>query len=158
MYFLEWTTALGRRKHRSGSWFDQIQKDIAEEEQEKERKALSAGEVYDPDARQTDVRESRSELVDDNHAIYAKTDSYLDVCTYNDDKRGLITPVIFCFLYGIIPWWLSVFEYTSSILLTGLQPDGSLIDGEAIAVIGIDLLALPFLSYVFSAIYLNSGD
>lgn len=151
MYFLEWTTALGRRKHRSGSWFDQIQKDIAEEEQEKERKALSAGEVYDPDARQTDVRESRSEQVDDNHAIYVKTDSYLDVCTYNDDKRGLITWFMWAAsLYAIGGWFVAIIPDTIAIF-TGYHADGSVVYFDAGFIFGstITFLLFPFATYIF---------
>ncbi|AZN35565.1 DUF6708 domain-containing protein [Iodobacter ciconiae] len=148
MYYLEWINTQSRQKHKPGSASDVAQKNAYAEIEEKRNKAIAEGVEYQ-DIKDTEIWESRSERVDDNHAIYAKTGSYIDVCTYNDDKRGLITPLIFCFLYGIIPWWLSVFEYTSSILLTGLQPDGALIDGEAIAVIGIDLLALPFLTYIF---------
>ncbi|AVG15884.1 MULTISPECIES: DUF6708 domain-containing protein [Chromobacteriaceae] len=106
MYFLEWSLAMGRRKHKPGSWFDEIQKDIVADNKEDEKKMLARGVRYDPDALEIDVKESRSKLLDDNGSIYRKTKTYLDVCTYNDDKRGLLT-----FLFGVICYGLYVCTY-----------------------------------------------
>lgn len=108
MYFLEWTLAMGRRKHKPGSWFDDIQKDIVEDNKKDAKKMMARGVRYDPDALEVDVKESRSELLDDNGSIYRKTKTYLDVCTYNDDKRGLLT-----FLFGVICYGLYVCTYIS---------------------------------------------
>ncbi|OQS30852.1 DUF6708 domain-containing protein [Chromobacterium haemolyticum] len=149
MYFLEWSLAMGRRKHKPGSWFDEIQKDIAEENKEDAKKMWARGVRYDPDALEIDVKESRSELLDDNGSVYRKTDGYLDVCTYNDDKRGLLTLIFGALLYGVVPWGVFVIFATYMMASTGLQVSGDSIDVEAILVAGFSYFFLAGVAYVF---------
>lgn len=137
MYFLEWSLAMGRRKHKPGSWLDNIQKEVVADEKADAKKLQTLGVRYDPELREVDVKESRSASVDDNGSIYRKTDTYLDVCTYNDDKRGLISMVILAALYGLIPIWVHLISELLTILSTGQAPNGDPLDGEYIALLFI---------------------
>ncbi|UGA36270.1 hypothetical protein JOS77_17655 [Chromobacterium haemolyticum] len=130
MYFLEWTLAMGRRKHKPGSWFDDIQKDIVEDNKKDAKKMMARGVRYDPDALEIDVKESRSELLDDNGSIYRKTKTYLDVCTYNDDKRGLITlvmSVVCLYLVGGVDFLVSLLRE----FVTGYDASGEVVYYDA---------------------------
>ena len=151
MYYLEWTIAMGRRRHAPGSWLDEIQKDIAKDTAADERKLLARGLRQDLNFRDVDIRESRSDTVDDNGAIYCKTNAYLDVCTCNDDKRGMLSMVLIAFCYGMLFFAQFLFELLLGQLLTGkdysgadLVPDG----GFWLAIIGSSVVT-PLLFYVF---------
>ncbi|EEG07476.1 DUF6708 domain-containing protein [Pseudogulbenkiania ferrooxidans] len=126
MYFLEWSVAMGRRRHKPGSWLDNIQKEVAEEGEADARKMLARGLRYDLNFKEVDIRECRSKSVDDNAAIYCKTASYLDVCTYNDDKRGLLTLVFGALLYGMVPFSITTAVISYNIAVSpeegGLEP------------------------------------
>ncbi|MDN0081748.1 hypothetical protein QU487_03090 [Crenobacter sp. SG2305] len=101
MYYMEWIQAMGRRKHKPGSWMDKVQQKTAADDAAFAQKMRAKGVRYGLDFREVDVTESRSATVDDNGAIYRKTTSCLDVCTYNDDKRGLLTLVLSVFCYAL---------------------------------------------------------
>ncbi|MDN0081749.1 hypothetical protein QU487_03095 [Crenobacter sp. SG2305] len=101
MYYMEWIQAMGRRRHRPGSWMDSVQKDVAAKIAAREEKLQTSKQLEEWLGRETDLKEARAEIVDDNNAIYRKTNSYLDICTYNDDKRGLLTLVLSVFCYAL---------------------------------------------------------
>ncbi|WP_080939861.1 DUF6708 domain-containing protein [Chromobacterium violaceum] len=149
MYFLEWSLAMGRRKHKPGSWFDEIQKDKAEENKEDVKKLRARGLIYDPNALEIDVKESRSEQLDDNGSIYQKTEIYLDVCTCNDDKRGLLTLLLGTLLYRVVPWGVFIVFATYVMFSTGEQVSGDAIDFEAISVAGLSYVFLVGVIYAF---------
>ncbi|OQS36478.1 DUF6708 domain-containing protein [Chromobacterium haemolyticum] len=150
MYFLEWSLAMGRRKHKPGSWFDEIQKDIVEDNKKDAKKMLARGVHYDPDAREVDVKESRSEQLSDNESIYQKTDNYLDVCTYNDDKRGLLTLVFSTFCYAIF-LLVDLFVLMLSELIEGKDSSGDVLyldGGYWFAFLGT-VIVTPLICYFF---------
>ena len=149
MYFLEWSLAMGRRKHKPGSWFDEIQKDIVEDNKEDEKKMRVRGIRYDPDFREIDIKESRSECLDDNGSIYRVTNKYLDVCTYNDDKRGLLTFVFMVLLYGLVPWWWGDINQWWSIIDRGVAPNGDALDVGYIVLLLVSIGVLLLVTYVF---------
>ena len=103
MYYMEWLQAMGSRRHKPDSWMDSVQRDVASKMAVREAK-LKGKQLEVWQGRETDLREVRAETLDDNNAIYCKTSTYLDVCTYNDDKRGLLTMVFGAMLYGLIPF------------------------------------------------------
>ncbi|QOD83458.1 DUF6708 domain-containing protein [Chromobacterium haemolyticum] len=150
MYFLEWSLAMGRRKHKPGSWFEDIQKDIAEENKDDAKKMLARGVRYDPDFREIDVKESRSELLDDNGSLYRKTKTYLDLCTYNDEKRGLIT-----FLMGVVCLYLvGGADFLIAILreaITGVDASGraSYYDADLFFPLTVLVCIVPLIWFIF---------
>ncbi|WP_081862749.1 DUF6708 domain-containing protein [Chromobacterium haemolyticum] len=149
MYFLEWSLAMGRRKHKPGSWFDEIQKDIVEDNKKDAKKMLMRGIRYDPDFREIDIKESRSGCLDDNGSIYRKTDKYLDVCTYNDDKRGLLTFVFLVLMYGLIPWWSGDVNQWWSIIDKGVAINGDALDAGYIFLLLVSIGILLPVTYIF---------
>jgi hypothetical protein len=126
MYYMEWIQAMGRRKHKPGSWMDKVQQKTAADDAVFAQKMRAKGVRYGMDFREVDVSESRSTVVDDNGAIYCKTASYLDVCTYNDDKRGLLTMVFGALLYGMVPFSVTTVVISYNITISpeegGLEP------------------------------------
>ncbi|WP_189374502.1 DUF6708 domain-containing protein [Vogesella alkaliphila] len=149
MYYLEWTVALNRMRHKPGSWQDKFQKNVADKLAANKKKSLASRVSSGGDVKDVDIHESRAEKVDDNYAIYCKTASYLDICTYNDDKRGLLTMVMGALLYGLIPWWYGDISQWHSILTTGQAPNGDPLDVEYAFVMMIGLVILLPLTFVF---------
>lgn len=150
MYYLEWINIQSRQKHKQGSSSDLAQKNAYAEIEEKRNKAIAEGVEY-RDIKDTEIWESRSDRVDDNHAIYAKTDTYLDVCTYNDDKRGLITLVMWvASLYAIVSWFIFIIPMIIE-LSTGVLSDGTplYIDADYIFGTAGMFLIVPFATYIF---------
>lgn len=126
MYYLEWTVALNRMRHKSGSWQDKFQKNVADKLAANKKKSFASRVSSGGDVKDVDIHESRAEKVDDNCAIYCKTESYLDVCTYNDDKRGLLTMVFGAMLYGMVPFSITTAVISYNIAISpeegGLEP------------------------------------
>ena len=149
MYYMEWLQAMGSRRHTTGSWMDSVQRDVASKMVVREAK-LKGKQLAVWQGRETDLKEIRAETLDDNNAIYCKTSTYLDVCTYNDDKRGMLSMVLIAFCYGMLFFAQFLFELFGQ-LLTGkdysgadLVPDG----GFWLAIIGSSVVT-PLLFYVF---------
>ena len=107
MYWMEWVTYVLRSRPKPGIILDSIIQHITVKD------APGDGQQV------TDVRQRRSDTIDDHHAIYCHTDTYIDVCTYNDDKRGLITLVLAVFTWGLA--WYSVIDIWLE--LFGLSPN-----------------------------------
>lgn len=126
MYYMEWLQAMGRGKHKPGSWMDSVQKDVAGKIAAREEKLQASKRLEGWLGRETDLKEAQAETVDDNGAIYHKTASYLDVCTYNDDKRGLLTMVFGALLYGMVPFSITTAVISYNIAISpedgGLEP------------------------------------
>ncbi|EEG07477.1 DUF6708 domain-containing protein [Pseudogulbenkiania ferrooxidans] len=126
MYYLEWTVALNRMRHKPGSWQDKFQKNVAYKLAANKKKSLASRVSSGGDVKDVDIHESRAEKVDDNYAIYCKTGNYLDVCTYNDDKRGLLTLVFGALLYGMVPFSITTAVISYNIVVSpeegGLEP------------------------------------
>lgn len=126
MYYMEWLQAMGRCKHKPGSWMDSVQKDVAAKVSAREEKLQASKQLEGWQGRETDLKEARAETVDDNSAVYCKTASYLDVCTYNDDKRGLLTMVFGALLYGMVPFSITTAVISYNIAISpedgGLEP------------------------------------
>ncbi|MBK0417333.1 hypothetical protein JD974_23255 [Chromobacterium haemolyticum] len=101
MYLLEWMVVLDHKRYKPGSIWDEQQKKNAEREKKHEKKLFAQGLGHLLTTKESNIRESRSEEVDDNCSIYRKTSTYLDVCTYNDDKRGLLTLLFSVICYGL---------------------------------------------------------
>lgn len=74
----------------------------ATEEFNKKQRKLGQAELHAPDS----VGESVSEGVCDNNSLYAYGDIYIDLCTPNDEKRGVIT--FFCFVLGGMLTWAAI--------------------------------------------------
>jgi len=148
MYYMEWLQAMGSRRHKPGSWMDSVQRDVASKMAVREAK-LKGKQLEVWQGRETDLKEIRAETLDDNNAIYCKTSTYLDVCTYNDDKRGLLSMVMGALLYGLVPWWYwdTVEWYT--IITTGKAPSGSSLSAEYILIVLIGIGILIPLTYAF---------
>ena len=148
MYYMEWLQAMGSRRHKTGSWMDSVQRDVASKMAVREAK-LKGKQLEVWQGRETDLKEVRAETLDDNNAIYCKTNTYLDACTYNDDKRGLLSVVMGALLYGLVPWWYwdTVEWYT--IITTGKAPSGSSLSAEYILIVLIGIGILIPLTYVF---------
>jgi hypothetical protein len=150
MYYLEWSVALSRMRHKPGSWQDKFQQNVANKLAADKKKNLSKGVRAGVDIKEVDIRESRSATMDDNGAIYRKTTSYLDVCTYNDDKRGLLTLVLTVFCYALFFCAEFLVELLEQ-FITGrdyfgeeLYPDA----GFWLALIG-SLITTPLFFYIF---------
>ena len=149
MYLMEWMVVLDHKRYKPGSIWDEQQKKNAEREKKHEKKLFAQGLGHLLTTKESDVRESRSEVMDDNSAIYRKTSTYLDVCTYNDDKRGLLTLILGVLSYGVVPWGVFIVFATYVMLSTGLQVSGDSIDLEAILVAGLSYVFLAGVAYVF---------
>ncbi|MFC4492040.1 DUF6708 domain-containing protein [Chromobacterium aquaticum] len=109
MYWMEWVAYVLRSRPKPGIILDSIIQHITVKD------APGDGQQV------TDVRQRRSDTIDDHHAIYRHTDTYIDVCTYNDDKRGLITLVLAVFTWGGGLAWYSVIDIWLE--LFGLSPN-----------------------------------
>ncbi|OQS36479.1 hypothetical protein B0T39_16785 [Chromobacterium haemolyticum] len=149
MYLLEWMVVLDHKRYKPGSIWDEQQKKNAEHEKKHEKKLFAQGLGHLLTTKESDIHESRSEEVDDNGGIYRKTSTYLDVCTYNDDKRGLLTLILGVLSYGVVPWGVFIVFATYVMLSTGLQVSGDSIDLEAILVAGLSYVFLAGVAYVF---------
>ncbi len=148
MYYMEWLQAMGSRRHKPDSWMDSVQRDVASKIAVREAK-LKGKQLEVWHGRETDLREVRAETLDDNNAIYCKTSTYLDVCTYNDDKRGLLTMIFCALLYGVLPWAVFVIYANYVMLTTGMQMSGDPIDAAAILISLISYLVFAAVAYAF---------
>ncbi|MCQ4145422.1 DUF6708 domain-containing protein [Vogesella sp. AC12] len=150
MYYMEWLQAMGRCKHKPGSWMDSVQKDVAAKIAAREEKLQASKQLEEWLGRETNLKEARAETVDDNNAIYHKTASYLEVCTYNDDKRGLLTMVLGVLCYALFFWAEFLVELLGQ-LITGRDYSGAELIPDAgfwLALIG-SLVITPLLFYAF---------
>ena len=97
MYWMEWISYLNRKRPKPGSILDQYQSQTTTPA----KRVESEGR-----AREKYLYQRCSEHIDDHHAIYRHTNTYIDVCTYNDDKRGLISLVLGVMYWGFGGIWL----------------------------------------------------
>ncbi|OQS36480.1 hypothetical protein B0T39_16790 [Chromobacterium haemolyticum] len=150
MYLLEWMVVLDHKRYKPGSIWDEQQKKNAEREKKHEKKLFAQGLGHLLTTKESDIHESRSEEVDDNGGIYRKTKSYLDVCTYNDDKRGLLTLAFGVLVYGLIPWWIGDIAQWWSIIDKGVAINGDALDVGYILVLLVSVGVLLPVTYVFA--------
>lgn len=140
MYQFEWNTARLRRKHKPGSALDKIQKNLAHEEQES---------LLEDNVKDTEVWESRSSDVHDNHAVYAFNHDYIDVCTNSDSRRGLLTMAVIFFCYIIFLWWSMIAPDLYFLLAKGTTIDNSPLDRGYIILMIVDTATITGLTYIF---------
>ncbi|WP_080939860.1 DUF6708 domain-containing protein [Chromobacterium violaceum] len=150
MYLMEWMVVLDHKRYKPGSIWDEQQKKNAEREKKHEKKLFSQGLGHLRMAKESDIHESRSEVVDDNGSIYRKTKTYLDVCTYNDDKRGLVTlfMVVVClYLVGGAEFLISLLRE----LFTGYNASGEVshYDSDLFFPLVIFGFVVPLIWFVF---------
>ncbi|MBN3006661.1 MULTISPECIES: DUF6708 domain-containing protein [Chromobacterium] len=149
MYLMEWMVVLDHKRYKPGSIWDEQQKKNAEREKKHEKKLFAQGLGHLRTAKESDIHESRSEVVDDNGSIYRKTKAYLDVCTYNDDKRGLITllmGVVCLYLIGGVDFLVFILRQA----VTGLDESGEVVSlSSLIFPLVAFSVVVPLLYFVF---------
>ncbi|WP_240801185.1 DUF6708 domain-containing protein [Vogesella mureinivorans] len=142
---MEWLQAMGSRRHTLGSWMDSVQRDVASKMVVREAK-LKGKQLAVWQGRETDLKEIRAETLDDNNAIYCKTSTYLDICTYNDDKRGLLTMVFGAMLYGLIPFSITTATISCNIFI---DPTAGGFEVESILTGLVSWSAIVAIAYAF---------
>ncbi|MCD5360608.1 DUF6708 domain-containing protein [Chromobacterium aquaticum] len=137
MYWMEWVAYVLRSRPKPGIILDSIIQHITVKD------APGDGQQV------TDVRQRRSDTIDDHHAIYRHTNTYIDVCTYNDDKRGLISLVLGVMYWGVGGLWLGD-ALTDSVpaIWSWKKVNGEAIDAEMIFVMLVDFTVFPAVLYV----------
>ncbi|SEK09749.1 DUF6708 domain-containing protein, partial [Achromobacter sp. NFACC18-2] len=111
MYLIEWAFQLSKQQMS----YEECRKDV-----EKRTRKPGQPELNAPDG----IGESVSESVYDNESIYAHNDAFIDVRTFNDEKRGVIT--IFLGWIGIFLFYMlaELGNISARRIISGKGPDG----------------------------------